>query len=410
MTETSTTALVLHGAKDLRVEQRTIAAPAPNEVQVTIRATGLCGSDLHYYSHGRNGDFVVKEPMCLGHESSGTVTATGSSVATLKAGDRVALEVGLPCRKCALCKQGRYNICKDMRFRSSAKTYPHLDGTLMDRTNHPADMCHALPDSVSDAAGALVEPLAVCLHAVRRSHPPTKDEVALNTAAGEETAALVFGAGAIGLLIAGALAASENFTSILVADIDERRLDIAKSLGLGLKTALIPRGDPANPPPAKDAPHAEQTAYALATAQSVAAALAAAASSESGLSMPGFSRVYDCTGVPACVQAGIYASAPGGVLVQIGMGNPVQTVPVGAAALREVDIIGVFRYDGAAYPAAISLLASGKMRSVEEKVVTHRVKLEDGARAFQLAGAGVDEEGKPVVKVIIENPGRGASL
>jgi L-iditol 2-dehydrogenase len=92
------------------------------------------------------------------------------------------------------------------------------------------------------------------------------------------------------------------------------------------------------------------------------------------------------------------------------MGNPVQTVPVGAAALREVDIIGVFRYDGAAYPAAISLLASGKMRSVEEKVVTHRVKLEEGARAFQLAGAGVDEEGKPVVKVIIENKGRANGL
>ncbi|KAJ5294910.1 hypothetical protein N7508_009731 [Penicillium antarcticum] len=412
MTETSTTALVLHGAKDLRVEQRTVSAPAANEVQVAIRATGLCGSDLHYYSHGRNGDFVVREPMCLGHESSGTVTAIGSSVHTLKAGDRVALEVGLPCRKCALCKQGRYNICKEMRFRSSAKTYPHLDGTLMDRTNHPADMCHVLPDCVSDAAGALVEPLAVCLHAVRRSHPPTKEEVELNAAAGEETAALVFGAGAIGLLIAGALAASENFTSILVADIDERRLDIAKSMGLGLKTALIPRGDPSNPPPAKDAPHAEQTAYALSTAQSVAAALTSVASSGSGsgLSMPGFSRVYDCTGVPACVQAGIYASAPGSVLVQIGMGNPVQTVPVGAAALREVDIIGVFRYDGAAYPAAISLLASGKMRSVEEKVVTHRVKLEEGARAFQLAGAGVDEEGRPVVKVIIENRGRDVSL
>jgi L-iditol 2-dehydrogenase len=165
-------------------------------------------------------------------------------------------------------------------------------------------------------------------------------------------------------------------------------------MGLGLKTALIPRGDPSNPPPAKDAPHAEQTAYALSNAQSVAATLTKAAESGSGLTMPGFSRVYDCTGVPACVQAGIYASAPGGVLVQIGMGNPVQTVPVGAAALREVDIIGVFRYDGAAYPAAISLLASGKMRSVEEKVVTHRVKLEEGARAFQLAGAGVDEEGR----------------
>jgi L-iditol 2-dehydrogenase len=117
----------------------------------------------------------------------------------------------------------------------------------------------------------------------------------------------------------------------------------------------------------------------------------------------GFSRVYDCTGVPACVQAGIYASSPGGVLVQIGMGNPIQTLPIGAAALREVDIIGVFRYDGYAYPAAIALLASGKLKSTEEKVVTHRLSLEEGERAFTLAGKGVDETGKPVVKVIIEN-------
>lgn len=343
--------------------------------------------------------------MCLGHESAGTVTAVGPDVTTLKVGDRVALEVGLPCRKCALCQQGRYNICTSMQFRSSAKIFPHLDGTLMERTNHPASMCHALPDNVSLAGGALVEPLAVCLHAIRRSHPPTKEQVELARAAGEGTAALVFGAGAIGLLLASALAASENFLSIVVADIDASRLEIAASLGLGFKTALIPRGDPAHLPPSKDAPHAEQTAYALQNAQRVAATLTEAA----GPSVPGFSRVYDCTGVPACVQAGIYASAPGGVLVQIGMGNPIQTLPVGAAALREVDIIGVFRYDGYAYPAAIALLASGKMKTTEEKVVTHKLPLEDGERAFTLAGKGVDESGSPVVKVIIEGPRGGVS-
>ncbi|KAJ5581719.1 hypothetical protein N7535_000339 [Penicillium sp. DV-2018c] len=381
------TALVLHGAKDLRVEQRPLPSPSATEVQVAIRATGLCGSDLHYYTHGRNGDFIVREPLCLGHESAGTVTATGSAVTGLSVGDRVALEVGLPCRTCALCKQGRYNICKAMRFRSSAKTFPHLDGTLMERTNHDADMCHLLPDSVSDAGGALVEPLAVTLHAIRRSRPPSREEVEIARGCGEETAALVFGAGAIGLLLAGALVAGENFGSIVVADIDERRLRIAE------------RGAP----PAKDAPVAEQTAYALENAQRVAGVLTKAAMVEGGLVVDGFSRVYDCTGVPACVQAGIYASAPGGVLVQVGMGHPVQTLPVGAAALREVDIIGVFRYDGHAYPAAIALLASGKMKSVEEKVVTHKLPFKEGERAFELAGKGVDEEGNPVVKVVIEN-------
>ncbi|CEO59267.1 Putative Sorbitol dehydrogenase [Penicillium brasilianum] len=402
-TETSATALVLHGAKDLRLEKRTVPAPTGADIQVAVTATGLCGSDLHYYSHGRNGDFVVREPMCLGHESAGTVTAIGPEVTTFKVGDRVALEVGLPCRTCALCKQGRYNICLKMRFRSSAKTHPHLDGTLMERTNHPAAMCHALPANVSDAGGALVEPLAVCLHAIRRSHPPTKEEVTLARSAGEGTAALVCGAGAIGLLIASALAVSENFDTIVVADIDASRLEIASSLGLGLKTFLIPRGDPANPPPPKDAPHADQTAWALKNAQNVAASLTQAAQADGVPPVSGFSRVYECTGVPACVQAGIYASAPGGVLVQIGMGNPIQTLPVGAAALREVDIIGVFRYDGYAYPAAIALLGSGKLKSTEEKVVTHRLPLEEGERAFTLAGKGVDEDGRPVVKVIIEN-------
>ncbi|RAL16582.1 NAD(P)-dependent alcohol dehydrogenase [Aspergillus homomorphus CBS 101889] len=397
-TPTTTTALVLHGAKDLRLESRPLSPPQGNEVQVAVRATGLCGSDLHYYTHGRNGDFVVRAPMCLGHESSGVVTAIGPEVRTHQVGDRVAMEVGLPCRQCALCRQSRYNICPGMQFRSSAKMFPHLDGTLMELTNHPADMCHKLPESVSFAGGALVEPLAVCLHAIRRSRPPTRHEVDLAQTAGEKTSALIFGAGAIGLLLAAALAVSENFSSILVADIDASRLAIAASLGLGLKTALIPKADPAHPPPPKDTPQAEQTTYALQNAQRVAATLKEAAGVAAG-----FARVYDCTGVPACTQAGIYAAAAGAVLVQIGMGNPIQTLPVGAAALREVDIIGVFRYDGYAYPAAIQLMASGKLDRVEQLVVTHRIKLADGDRAFSLAGKGVDEEGRPVVKVVIES-------
>ncbi|KAL4871212.1 hypothetical protein BDV12DRAFT_206797 [Aspergillus spectabilis] len=389
-------ALVLHGAKDLRLESKPVASPNDGEVQVAIRATGLCGSDLHYYNHGRNGDFVVREPYCLGHESSGIITELGPNITNLKVGDRVALEVGLPCRKCPLCLSNRYNLCPEMRFRSSAKIFPHLDGTLMELTTHPESMCHKLPENVSYAGGALVEPLAVTLHAIRRSNPPPKF-----TPEGHGSTALIFGAGAIGLLLAAALAAQDSFAQIVIADIDASRLEIASSLSLPtLSTFLIPK--PSTPPPPRDAPHAEQTTFALSTAQSTATALKSTISSTDTFSL-GFTRVYDCTGVPACIQAGIYAASPGSVLVQIGMGNPVQTVPVGAAALREVDIIGVFRYDGYAYPAAIELMASGKMRVVEEKVVTHRVGLGDGARAFGLAGKGVDEEGRAVVKVVIES-------
>lgn len=108
---------------------------------MAVKATGLCGSDLHYFAHNRNGDILVREPLTLGHESSGVVVAAGSST-SFKAGDRVALEVGLPCESCGLCGAGRYNICREMRFRSSAKAMPHAQGTLQESIVHPAKWCH----------------------------------------------------------------------------------------------------------------------------------------------------------------------------------------------------------------------------------------------------------------------------
>lgn len=153
-------ASVLHGIKDLRIvrsltgltrgsillsfpqEQRNLSPPSSDEVQVAIRATGLCGSDLHYYKHYRNGDIMMKEPMALGHESAGVVVALGSSVEGLSLGDKVALEVGRPCEACERCAEGRYNICRDMRFAASARNWPHTQGTLQERMNHPAKWCH----------------------------------------------------------------------------------------------------------------------------------------------------------------------------------------------------------------------------------------------------------------------------
>lgn len=152
-------ASVLHAAKDLRLvslnfkrnfiiqlthvqEDRDITAPAADEIQIAVQSTGLCGSDLHYYNHGRNGDIIVREPLTLGHESSGTVVAVGADVKDVAAGDRVALEVGVSCENCEYCSSGRYNICRGMRFRSSAKAFPHFQGTLQERINHPARWCH----------------------------------------------------------------------------------------------------------------------------------------------------------------------------------------------------------------------------------------------------------------------------
>lgn len=111
-------------------------------MQLSIRSTGICGSDQHYYNHFRNGDILVREPLTLGHESAGTVTAVGAGVENLKPGDRVALEVGLPCGACEHCARGRYNICPGIKFRSSAKANPHAQGTLQERINHPAAWCY----------------------------------------------------------------------------------------------------------------------------------------------------------------------------------------------------------------------------------------------------------------------------
>lgn len=123
-------------------EVRTIEEPAAGEVQVAIRSTGICGSDVSYYKKFANGDLCACHPLSLGHESSGEVVALGPQVTGLKIGDRVALEVGVACLQCGICRKGRYNLCKKMRFRSSAKSVPHYQGTLQERINHPAIWCH----------------------------------------------------------------------------------------------------------------------------------------------------------------------------------------------------------------------------------------------------------------------------
>ena len=379
-------------------EVQTIPEPQPHEVQVSIQATGLCGSDLHYYQHGRNGTFEVRSPLILGHESSGVVTALPpapttngtsaktSSTPTLPIGTRVALEVGLPCRTCHLCSTGRYNLCPTLTFRSSAKTFPHAHGTLTQVLNHPASMCHVLPPNVSYAEGALVEPLAVSLHAINRSlrTSPT------GSLAG--TSALVLGAGAVGILTAAALAV-QGCSSITIADIDAPRLEIASTLSprIKLHTHLLPK----TPRPSPSTPIEDK----LATAQSLASALQQS-SPDPIVASAGYTRVFECTGIESCVQTSIFAAATGGSVVLVGMGTPVQTLPLSAAALREVDVIGVFRYANA-YPAAIGLFASGALDGVAEKLCTHRFGLEQGEAAFKVAGKGVDEQGKVAVKCLI---------
>ena len=270
-------------------------------MQVSIQATGLCGSDLHYYNHGRNGIFVLKQPLVLGHEASGVVTAVPAassettSTATLPVGTRVALEVGLPCRTCHYCSIGRYNLCPKLTFRSSAKTFPHQHGTLTQVLNHPASMCHVLPNNVTFEEGALIEPLAVSIHAINRSMRTSPSSALAGTSA------LIIGAGAVGILTAAALSV-QGVTSITIADIDAPRLDLAKTLSptIKLHTHLLPRSprpDPSTP-----------IETILETASHLASTLQST-SPDPLIRLHGYTRVFECTGIESCVQTSIYAAA-----------------------------------------------------------------------------------------------------
>ncbi|KAK7757660.1 hypothetical protein SLS62_000037 [Diatrype stigma] len=391
MSETTVQASVLHGVRDLRTETRKVPAPGPDELQISVRSTGICGSDQHYFNHYRNGDILVREPLSLGHESAGVVEAVGSNAAgQFQPGDRVALEVGLPCEKCALCREGRYNICRAMQFRSSAKAFPHFQGTLQGRINHPARWCHKLPDAVTLDEGALLEPLGVAIHAVRRARlrPGAR--------------ALVLGAGAVGLLVAAVLRV-EQAATIAIADIEGRRVDFAKQHGFADVAVTVPRTRP------KTDAIEDRLALAQDTARVLTEAGAGASADEEkkknkndsdGL----FDVVFECTGVESCVQAAIYATAPGGAVMLIGMGTPIQTLPVSAAALREVDLRGVFRY-ASTYRYGIDLLEDKAKYGLPDvsKLATHRFKgLDSVVEAFNMAAKPVDEAGNLVLKVIIE--------
>ena len=385
-------ASTLHDPRDLRIETRGIRPPNNEEVQVAIRTTTLCGSDLHYYNHFANGDILVREPLTLGHESAGVITELGSPSPSdargerLKVGDRVALEVGLPCGICDLCREGRYNICPEMKFRSSARGFPHAQGTLQERINHPVKFVHKLSPELSLEMGALLEPLGVAIHAGRRAGLRSGSRV------------LVFGAGAVGLLTAAVVRMNDPESKILIADVDAGRLAFAVENGFANASFKV------------NGIRLEKIEDQLASAQGIAAEIGETNIDDEAIGQ--VNAVFECTGVPSCLQAAIYACKAGGKVMLIGMGTPVQTLPISAAALREVDIVGVFRYANT-YPTGIELLRraqkmleSGQEAPRFDKLVTHRYRgFENIEDAFKMAAKTVDEQGKLVLKVLVELEG-----
>ncbi|PRY57082.1 L-iditol 2-dehydrogenase [Knoellia remsis] len=330
MTRRSMRTAVLTEPGAIVVESRSVPEPAADEVLIELRSVGVCGSDTHYFDHGRIGDHVVTGPLVLGHESSGVIVAVGAEVDPARVGERVAIEPGVPCRQCEQCLAGRYNLCPDMVFHAT----PPVDGTLTEFVAHHHAFAYALPDEVSFDEGAMLEPLSVGIWACRRA----------GVAPGVRV--LVTGAGPVGLLaaqVAKAFGASE----VVVADVNAHRLSVARELG------------------------ASETVDVSSTSLTDAYA---------GRSGPDV--VLECSGHEGSTQAAITVAAPAARVVLIGMGGDTLGLPLGAVQNRELWVTGVFRYANT-WHTAIDLVASGAVSL--QPLVTGHFPLDETAAALTAA-------------------------
>jgi len=347
--------VVLDSVRQMHWEDRTVPAPGRHEVRVRVKKVGVCGSDVHYYTHGRIGGFVVESPLVLGHEVSGVVDAVGEGVTTLTPGQRVALEPGYPCRRCSYCKTGHYNLCPQMTFMAT----PPVDGALSEYVVWPEDFTFAVPDSVSDDAAALLEPLAVGIWAARRGGVKPGDTVA------------IIGAGPIGCTSIQAAKAA-GATTIIAVDLEDFRLSLARTVG------------------------ATHTINARTT--DAVAEIRRLTSEISGLplSHAGVDVAFETAGsVPTC-RMSLQVPRTGGVTVLVGLPPaPEVALDIVSAASRETDIRGIFRYANC-YPTAIALVASGAIDL--DALVTHRYAFADTQDAFEFA----EREKAASMKVMID--------
>lgn len=295
---------VLRGTGDVAVEEREVPKPAADEVLVEIGSVGVCGSDVHYFEQGRIGPHVVNEPLILGHEAGGVVTAVGAGVSSLQVGQRVSIEPGVPCRSCAECLAGRYNLCPHVRFFAT----PPYDGAFSQYVVMPAAFVYPVPDSISDDAAALLEPLSVGVWACRRAQLAPGQTV------------LVTGAGPIGL-IAAQTARAYGADAVTVTDVNPHRLRLAEQLGLATIDV-----------------------------------------SETSLADAGIEPdvLLECSGNARATWDAVSILARAGRVILVGMGGDTVQLPLSYVQDRELMVTGAFRYANT-WPIAIQLAASGRV-------------------------------------------------
>jgi D-xylulose reductase len=321
-------------------------AVGPRDVKIRIHTVGICGSDVHYFKHGRIGPFLVEEPMVLGHEASGVVAEVGADVTHLKVGDRVCMEPGVPQFDSPATMRGLYNLDPAVRFWAT----PPIHGCLTQFVVHPAAFTFKLPDNVTFAEGAIVEPLSIGLQAAKKAAIKPGD------------LAVVIGAGTIGAM--NALAALAGGASrVILADLVPEKL------------ALF-----ANNPAVTTVDIRQQNL--LAVVQEASGGWGADVVFEASGSMRAYDNIIDLL-------------CPNGCLVLVGM--PPEKVPLDIVAIqaREVRIESVFRYANI-FPRAIALLASGQIDV--KPFISRSFKFADGVLAFQEAAAGHPQD----VKIQIE--------
>lgn len=321
---------------------------SPTDVRIAVHTVGICGSDVHYYTHGKIGPFVVEQPMVLGHEASGTVVEVGTQVTHLKPGDRVCMEPGIPDATSRAAKLGIYNVDPAVRFWAT----PPVHGCLTPQVVHPAAYTYRLPDQVSFAQGAMVEPFAIGMQAALRARIQPGD------------IGMVTGAGPIGMMTALAALAG-GCAKVMVADLAQPKLDIIGAYP-GIETVNI-RTTPA--------------------AQAIAEAT-------DGW---GADVVFECSGAAPAILGLPALARPGGTIVLVGM--PVDPVPVDIVGLqaKELRIETVFRYANV-YDRAISLIAAGKVDL--SPLISATIPFADSIAAFDRAVEARDTD----VKIQIRMP------